>query len=45
MANKLAERLLNKTAGVAKVFTPGTPMATITSWLESARDDREKAAK
>ncbi|HET7652632.1 MAG TPA: cobalamin B12-binding domain-containing protein [Acidimicrobiales bacterium] len=33
-----------ETAGVAKVFTPGTPMATITSWLESALDDREKAA-
>ena len=31
-------------AGVAKVFTPGTPMATITGWLESALDDREKAA-
>jgi methylmalonyl-CoA mutase C-terminal domain/subunit len=33
-----------ETAGVAKVFTPGTPMATITSWLESALDDREKAS-
>jgi methylmalonyl-CoA mutase C-terminal domain/subunit len=30
--------------GVAKVFTPGAPMSTITSWLESALDDREKAA-
>jgi methylmalonyl-CoA mutase C-terminal domain/subunit len=30
--------------GVAKVFTPGVPMATITSWLESALDEREKAA-
>jgi methylmalonyl-CoA mutase C-terminal domain/subunit len=33
-----------ESAGVAKVFTPGTPMATITGWLESALDDREKAA-
>jgi methylmalonyl-CoA mutase C-terminal domain/subunit len=33
-----------ESAGVAKVFTPGTPMATITSWLESALDDREKAS-
>ena len=30
--------------GVARVFTPGTPMATITGWLESALDEREKAA-
>jgi methylmalonyl-CoA mutase C-terminal domain/subunit len=29
--------------GVAKVFTPGTPMSTITSWLETALDEREKA--
>jgi methylmalonyl-CoA mutase C-terminal domain/subunit len=33
-----------ESAGVAKVFTPGTPMATITGWLESALDDREKAS-
>jgi methylmalonyl-CoA mutase, C-terminal domain len=30
--------------GVAHVFTPGTPMATITSWLEGALDEREKAS-
>ncbi len=30
-------------AGVAKVFTPGTPMASITSWLEEALDRREVA--
>ncbi len=30
--------------GVAKVFTPGTPMAMITSWLETALDEREKSA-
>jgi methylmalonyl-CoA mutase C-terminal domain/subunit len=29
-------------AGVARVFTPGTPMATITSWLETALDERER---
>ena len=28
-------------AGVAKVFTPGTPLPTITEWLEQALDDRE----
>ena len=28
-------------AGVARVFTPGTPLATITSWLEQALDARE----
>jgi methylmalonyl-CoA mutase, C-terminal domain len=27
--------------GVARVFTPGAPLATITSWLESALDERE----
>jgi len=30
-------------AGVAQVFTPGTPMATISAWLESALDGREAA--
>lgn len=28
-------------AGVARVFTPGTPLAEITGWLESALDERE----
>ncbi len=28
-------------AGVARVFTPGAPLATITEWLEQALDDRE----
>ena len=28
-------------AGVARVFTPGAPLADITSWLEHALDDRE----
>ncbi|MFA5885816.1 MAG: cobalamin B12-binding domain-containing protein [Acidimicrobiia bacterium] len=28
-------------AGVARVFTPGTPLSTITEWLEQALDDRE----
>ena len=27
--------------GVAAIFTPGAPMETITSWLESTLDDRE----
>jgi methylmalonyl-CoA mutase C-terminal domain/subunit len=27
--------------GVAEVFTPGTPLPTITGWLESALDARE----
>lgn len=27
--------------GVAKIFTPGSPMAEITEWLEAALDDRE----
>ena len=30
-----------QTLGVARVFTPGAPLATITSWLESALDERE----
>jgi len=28
-------------AGVARVFTPGAPLATITSWLEQTLDARE----
>ena len=28
-------------AGVARVFTPGTPLPDITGWLEQALDDRE----
>ena len=28
-------------SGVAAVFTPGAPMAEITSWLEQALDERE----
>jgi methylmalonyl-CoA mutase C-terminal domain/subunit len=27
--------------GVAAVFTPGAPLATITEWLESTLDSRE----
>ena len=30
-------------AGVARVFTPGSPLADIGSWLESALDEREHA--
>jgi methylmalonyl-CoA mutase C-terminal domain/subunit len=30
-------------AGVARVFTPGAPLAEITTWLETALDEREKA--
>jgi methylmalonyl-CoA mutase C-terminal domain/subunit len=33
-----------KDAGVAEIFTPGTPLPTITSWLEGALDEREAAA-
>ncbi|HLI23977.1 MAG TPA: cobalamin B12-binding domain-containing protein [Acidimicrobiales bacterium] len=33
-----------KEAGVAEIFTPGTPLPTITSWLEQALDEREAAA-
>ncbi len=29
------------TAGVARVFTPGAPLATITGWLEQTLDARE----
>ena len=32
-------------AGMANVFTPGTPMASITEWLAAALDEREKATK
>jgi methylmalonyl-CoA mutase, C-terminal domain len=32
-----------KEAGVAAVFTPGTPMDTITDWLRDALDAREDA--
>jgi len=28
-------------AGVARVFTPGTPLADITEWLERTLDERE----
>ncbi|MBM3673020.1 MAG: cobalamin B12-binding domain-containing protein [Actinobacteria bacterium] len=28
-------------AGVAKMFTPGTPLAEITTWLEQTLDERE----
>jgi methylmalonyl-CoA mutase C-terminal domain/subunit len=35
---KLAE------AGVARVFTPGTPLAEITTWLETTLDQRELTA-
>jgi methylmalonyl-CoA mutase C-terminal domain/subunit len=28
-------------AGVARVFTPGTPLSVITEWLEQALDDRD----
>jgi methylmalonyl-CoA mutase, C-terminal domain len=28
-------------AGIARVFTPGAPLAGITDWLEQALDDRE----
>jgi methylmalonyl-CoA mutase C-terminal domain/subunit len=30
-----------KSAGVARVFTPGTPLDEITSWLEASLDGRE----
>ena len=32
-------------AGMANVFTPGTPMASITEWLAAALDERERATK
>ena len=31
-----------KEAGVAAVFTPGTSLPTISEWLETALDEREK---
>jgi methylmalonyl-CoA mutase, C-terminal domain len=31
-----------KQAGVAAVFTPGSPFSAITQWLESALDSRER---
>jgi methylmalonyl-CoA mutase C-terminal domain/subunit len=34
-----------KQAGVAEIFTPGAPLADITSWLEKALDRRETAAR
>ena len=34
---KLAE------VGVARVFTPGTPLLEVSSWLEEALDERERA--
>jgi methylmalonyl-CoA mutase C-terminal domain/subunit len=30
-----------QTAGVARMFTPGAPLADITTWLEHALDERE----
>ncbi|MGH9297945.1 MAG: cobalamin B12-binding domain-containing protein [Acidimicrobiales bacterium] len=33
-----------KKAGVAQVFTPGTPLPEISAWLESALDERERAS-
>jgi methylmalonyl-CoA mutase, C-terminal domain len=32
-----------KAHGVAEVFTPGAPLASITAWLEAALDQREIA--
>jgi methylmalonyl-CoA mutase C-terminal domain/subunit len=32
-----------KKLGMAELFTPGTPMVTITDWLAQALDEREKA--
>jgi methylmalonyl-CoA mutase, C-terminal domain len=32
-----------KTLGVATIFTPGAPMATITEWLQDALRDRDVA--
>jgi methylmalonyl-CoA mutase C-terminal domain/subunit len=34
-----------KRAGVAEIFTPGAPLADITSWLEQTLDEREAAAR
>lgn len=33
-----------KSRGVAELFTPGSPLDQITSWLESALDERETAS-
>ncbi|MBO0729370.1 MAG: cobalamin B12-binding domain-containing protein [Acidimicrobiaceae bacterium] len=33
-----------RAAGVAALFTPGTPLPTISAWLEEALDQRETAA-
>ena len=33
-----------KEAGVAQVFTPGTPLPAISAWLEEALDERERAS-
>ena len=30
-------------AGVARIFTPGAPLAEVTGWLESALDARESS--
>jgi len=30
-------------AGVARIFTPGAPLAEVTGWLESALDERESS--
>jgi len=30
-----------RAAGVARVFTPGSPLADITGWLEQVLDERE----
>ncbi len=32
-----------KQAGVAELFTPGTPMSAITEWLAEALDQRESS--
>ncbi|MGH9076884.1 MAG: cobalamin B12-binding domain-containing protein [Acidimicrobiales bacterium] len=32
-------------AGVARIFTPGAPLAAITDWLEETLDRRERAAR
>ena len=31
-----------RAAGVAALFTPGSPLSNITDWLEAALDDRER---
>jgi methylmalonyl-CoA mutase C-terminal domain/subunit len=33
-----------KESGVAAVFTPGAPIAEITTWLETTLDEREARA-